>query len=323
MTIQETARIADPSVGPITPITQADLAWWLNETHELDWVFAVTYAESAPHEYICDRTAGMTPEDFVRACRVIRTFGVPKKYFKWTRIYLEDDAGWHYWDMEGADPTTCNLINRARSSHVYGAQNAPNTAAAQLTPYDGLATFWDAGLRATELERDAFRTLAADLGDFTRRRVLDVGCGTGLTLDLGITDAVRYTGVDRSQAMLNELVRKYPLVARVEPTTLADAIARRALGGTRFALVTALGGSASYLTEGEWGALSRLGEEAFLLSVYAEGEEPGTGDLTQAQLADARARLNTFANQHSGRVERVGRFDVIAVRPEPAFNLLR
>jgi len=311
--MQETARIADASVGPITPITQADLAWWLNKIHELDWVFAVTYAESAPHEYVCDRTAGMTPEDFVRACRVIRTFGVPKKYFKWTRIYLEDDAGWHYWDMEGADPTTCNLINRARSSHVYGAQNAPNTAALRRTPYDGFATFWDHGIGATEHERDAFGALAAELGDFTRRRVLDVGCGTGLTLDLGITDAVRYTGVDPSQPMLNELVRKYPLVARIEPATLANALAGRSFGGTRFALVTALGGSASYLAEGEWEALSRLGEQSFLLSVYAEGEEPVTADLTHAQLGAARACLRTLASERGGRIERVGRFDVALV----------
>lgn len=308
MTMQETARIAEPSVGHITPITEADLAWWLSKIRELDWVFAVRYAEGAPHEYISDRTAGMTPGDFVRACRVIRTFGVPKKFFKWTRTYLKDDAGWHYWDMEGANAEACGLINRARASHIYGVQNAPDTTSTTRTAYDGVATYWDTELGATEEEREGYRQLAAELGDFTRRRVLDVGCGTGPALDLGITEAVRYTGIDPSHAMLNEMVRKYPQVARIEPTTLSDALARQAFGGARFALVTALGGSASYLAADDWAGLVNHSETRWLLSAYAEGEEPVTRDLSDVQLTAARAYLREFAKEHRGRVERVGRF---------------
>lgn len=77
-------------------------------------------------------------------------------------------------------------------------------------------------------------------------RTLDIGCGTGPALDLGITDSVRYVGIDPSQAMLNELVRKYPLLAGVHPMTFGQALERRVLCGTRFDLVLALGGSASH-----------------------------------------------------------------------------
>ena len=38
--------------------------------------------------------------------------------------------------------------------------------------------------------------------------MLDIGCGTGRVLDLGLTTPDRYTGIDPSQAMLNALVRK-------------------------------------------------------------------------------------------------------------------
>lgn len=75
------------------PITENDLQWWIDLIPELDWAFAVTYAEGAPHEYICDRTPGITPDEFVRAARVIHAFGEPQKFYRRTRIYLVHD-GW-------------------------------------------------------------------------------------------------------------------------------------------------------------------------------------------------------------------------------------
>jgi len=33
-------------------ITRAGLNWWLDLEPELDWQFATTYADSAPHEYV-------------------------------------------------------------------------------------------------------------------------------------------------------------------------------------------------------------------------------------------------------------------------------
>ena len=59
----------------VLPITEKDLEWWQNKIVKLDWVFAVTYAEGTPHEYIAERTEGITKADFIRAARVIHTFG--------------------------------------------------------------------------------------------------------------------------------------------------------------------------------------------------------------------------------------------------------
>jgi len=64
----------------VISITQNDFNWWQEKILTLDWVFAVTYAEGAPHEYISDRTEDMTKADFERAARVIRTYGEPQKF---------------------------------------------------------------------------------------------------------------------------------------------------------------------------------------------------------------------------------------------------
>lgn len=296
-------------------VTTEDLAWWLERIHELDWVFAVTYAESAPHEYVtADRSPEFTREDCVRAARVIRTFGEPAKFFNTTRTYLTDADGWKYWDMAGDDVRISGIINRGRVEHVYGLQNAPRTKSETPTAYDSVATEWDRALGATEYERSRLRELVATLGTFTKRRVLDVGCGTGLALDLEITQSVRYVGIDPSQAMLNELVRKYPHPAMVHPMTFADAIRRRVLNATRFDLVVALGGSASYFDDSDLDAIVDHAAGPRLLSVYAEGHAPVVGDLDAARLSAARDRIAAYAAANGGTITRVGRFDVAILR---------
>lgn len=296
----------------IAPITEADLEWWHEKISTLDWVYAVTYAKSAPHEYIAERTEGMTKADFVRAARVIHTFGQPQKFYEWTRIYLVYD-GWKYWTMH-TDHRDVNLINRGLDHHVYGVQNAPRTLSATPTAYDSIATYWDAEFTLTPEESAGFLALANEVtGGYRRCRTLDIGAGTGIALDLELTDAFRLTAIDPSQPMLNDLVRKHPLVARVEPMTFTEARARRVLAATKFDLVLALGGSASYLTPDDWAALPQHAKGRYLLSVYAEGEAPVTVDLTPEQLSASRDALRAFTAERGGRVERVGRFDVAVI----------
>jgi SAM-dependent methyltransferase len=56
--------------------------------------------------------------------------------------------------------------------------------------------------------------------------VLDLGCGTGRVLDLGLATPARYAALDSSQAMLNMLVLKHPTVAAVYPMDVHDALER-------------------------------------------------------------------------------------------------
>ncbi|MGO3778023.1 MAG: methyltransferase [Canibacter sp.] len=296
----------------VLPITEKDLEWWQNKLVKLDWVFAVTYAEGAPHEYIAERTEGIAKADFVRAARVIHTFGEPQKFYKSTRIYLVHD-GWKYWTMD-REHDDVTLINRGRADHIYGPQNMPRTKSEFRSGYDAIATYWDRDFTASDEEQRGFTRLVDVATDGYRKcRTLDIGAGTGLTLDLGLTEAPRLTAIDPSQAMLNELVRKHPLVARVEPRTFADTLARRTLAGTQFDLVLALGGSASYLSHDDWESIMRHARGRLVLSAYAEGEAPVTADLTSQQLADANSRLRECADRHEGRIERVGRFDTVAI----------
>lgn len=110
-------------------------------------------------------------------------------------------------------------------------------------------------------------------------RTLDIGCGTGLPLDLSLAEPVRYVGIDPSTAMLNTLVAKYPHLAGVHPMTFADAIEVRVTCGTQFDTVLALGGSASYLTAGDIQQLLFKAKGSVLLMHYAPGEEPPTNDI--------------------------------------------
>jgi SAM-dependent methyltransferase len=281
---------------------------------KLDWVFAVTYAEGAPHEYVvAGRTSAFTAADCVRACRVIRTFGEPGKFFKDTRTYWVDDAGWKYWDMADGDVETSGLINRARVEHVYGVQNAPRTKSGTKSSYDPVATDWDRSHAGSDRERRLIAELIGRLGTFTKRRVLDIGCGTGLTLDLGITESVRYVGIDPSQAMLNELVRKHSPLAGIHPMSFTQAVASRVLGGTRFDLVLALGGSASYLSKADLTAIAKHAAGPIVLTAFADGHEPFVDDLSPARLADSREQIVAFSAAYDGTVTTAGRLSIAVI----------
>ncbi len=303
-------RTPTVALGDVAPITDVDLNWWIDKIHTLDWVFAVTYADGAPHEYVCDRTEGMDIDDFERASRVIQTFGEPQRFYKRTRTYLVHD-GWKYWTMDD-DHRKVTLVNRGRSHHNYGVQNAPKTRSAATTAYDPIATYWDECFSLSNEESKGFTALVdSATGGFRKCRTLDLGAGTGTALDLGLTDSFRLTAIDPSGPMLNVLVAKHPLVARVEAMTFRTAREHRVLGGTKFDLVLALGGAGSYLSKTEWDELPKHAKGRYVMSVFAEGEAPVTQDLSTDDLLQARSNVRSFASEHNGLIHRVGRFEVL------------
>lgn len=282
-------------------ITKTDLNWWRNVVVELDWTFATTYAEGAPHEYVIpDKTPGFSKEDCVRAARVIRTFGEPAKFYKATNIYLTLEDGWKYFPLDN-DVRETGIINRGRADHVYGAQNHPRTFSGIESAYDAYASHWDSDHGMTEDEKEATVDLVREVFGSKLWRTLDIGSGTGLPLDLGLAEPVRYVGIDPSTAMLNELVWKHKHLAGVHPMTYAEAERRRVLCGTQFDTVLALGGSASYLTPAEIDMIRGRAKRAVLLMHYAPGESPVTNDLPAAE--DSLATASALGDQR-----RIGRF---------------
>lgn len=207
-------------------LTKSDLEWWVEFAATREWTFAKTYAETAPHHYVVEgRTPGVTHEDMVRAARVIHTFGSPGKYYSLTKIYLVSPDGDFRWWTEDNHLTDTTLVNRATTELFYGIQNAPSTVTGIESPYDEVATTWDVDHPIGSGESDHVRqSLAGVRGKFPPH-VLDLGCGTGRVLDLGLASADRYAAVDSSQAMLNLLIRKHPKVAAVYPVDVRDALA--------------------------------------------------------------------------------------------------
>lgn len=206
-------------------ITQQDLDWWLEFAASREWTFAKTYAETAPHHYIVEgRTSGVTQEDMVRAARVIHTFGQPGKYYSLTKIYLLSPDGKYRWWTEDKHFTDTTLVNRATTGLFYGIQNAPSTVSGIESPYDAVATIWDVEHPIRSGESNRVKRLLADARGKYPPHVLDIGCGTGRVLDLGLASADRYAGVDSSQAMLNLLIRKHPAAAAIYPVDVRDAL---------------------------------------------------------------------------------------------------
>lgn len=209
-------------------ITRSDLEWWLARADELEWIFAKTYAETAPHHYVVEsRTPGMTHEDMVRAARVIHTFGRPGKYYSLTKIYLVSPDGKHRWWTEDQHFTDTTLVNRATTELDYGIQNQQSTVSGIDTPFDGIATYWDAQHPIADGAPERVKQLLAGVRGTYPPHVLDIGCGTGRVLDLGLVAPDRYAGLDSSQAMLNLLLRKHPRAAAVYPVDIRSALHTR------------------------------------------------------------------------------------------------
>ncbi len=206
-------------------ITRNDLDWWLTFAAAREWTFAKTYADSAPHHYVVEgRTDGVSHEDMVRASRVIHTFGSPGKYYSLTKIYLVSPDNGHRWWTESNDFSDTTLVNRATTGLFYGIQNALSTVSAIESNYDEVATAWDSQHPIAPGEVDRVKAILSGVRGKFPPHVLDIGCGTGRVLDLGVAVPACYAGVDSSQAMLNLLVRKYPKVAAVYPVDVREAL---------------------------------------------------------------------------------------------------
>ncbi|MGY2700779.1 hypothetical protein [Nocardioides sp. HB32] len=108
------------------PAAEADLRWWFDFAPTLQWTWAKTYAEFAPHWYVMPgRTKGFEVTDAWRVGRVVRTFGEPGKFWRRTQLYLytPDRARkfWMMWEVP-LNPEIHQLVNLATTERTYGPQ---------------------------------------------------------------------------------------------------------------------------------------------------------------------------------------------------------
>jgi hypothetical protein len=86
-----------------------------NFINKFQWIFAKTYADKAPHEYIVLDKIGLQHKDeFVKIAQFIREVGFKAMYYTREGYYYKLDEN-YYWTMDD-DLNDTNLINRAKFS---------------------------------------------------------------------------------------------------------------------------------------------------------------------------------------------------------------
>lgn len=283
-------------------VEQADLQWWLQLAPTLNWRFART--SDFPHSYIV-KGKDLSDNNFQQAVRVIRTFGQPSRFFQWTHLYLiNDNTKW--WTM-GAPVEETTIINTAMVEESFGQQDAPRTETGAFTVYDQIATEYDGLYTSPEdlAENLLVRSIIREHFGASAPDTLDVGCGTGLLLDLGVVSTRLYTGIDPSRGMLNQLVAKHPRVAEIRPGTAAEVLPEYVAKGRHFDLVCALFGAASYMTPDDWQMMLDLSRNLTVFMTLREGYLPSywQGEERQRMLVCAEARrlqMAELAEAHHG-----------------------
>lgn len=190
-----------------------------------EWIFAKTMPDN-PHWYTLRRKWNDDPL-FDQAVSLIRKCGYRKKFGKtwYTQININEHF---YWTMGAAIDKTI-LINRAKIDKDESAL------------YDDIAEQYDSWF----LDPESFAE-NAHVSRMLRQNltasgtILDVGCGTGLALDL-IDNNYLYTGIDPSQKMLAKLKRKFPLITQLQQSLWED------FTGHGFDNIISLFGSFSYV----------------------------------------------------------------------------
>lgn len=103
--------------------SRADLDWWWDLAHKVEWTWASTYSDSAPHWYlIVGRTRGMDRDDFVKVAKLIRIYGEPGRFYSRVGLYLFNAERTHkVWTMADNVEDT-EGINLAHTDRLYGPQ---------------------------------------------------------------------------------------------------------------------------------------------------------------------------------------------------------
>ena len=244
----------------------ADLAWISDYIAKTQWKQAKD--QRAPHSYTV-REWVEDDSDFVRFVELTRSFGVPEQFFGTTRAYLYID-GEKFWTM-GSPIDETIIINRGDGQGFYGRQTAPKVNPdLSESVYDRLAPNYDSRYD-TPVCRAEDQEVFGFLSRHNAGSVLDIGAGTGLALEHLTVAKDDYLGLDPSQGMMNEFLRKNQGYS-FRHTTFDDFHLP-----TVFDLVISLYGSPSYIDPSNYARLRDQGSKYFLM-FYKEGYWPDYDD---------------------------------------------
>ena len=75
------------------------------------WIFAKTYANKAPHEYVVRGRINGTEEEFMEAVNYIQKYGIVMLYWNHPNKYIFLD-GRQYWVMRNNEDDPTTILNR-------------------------------------------------------------------------------------------------------------------------------------------------------------------------------------------------------------------
>ncbi len=76
-----------------------------------NWIFAKTYANKAPHEYIVRDNINGSDEEFMNMVNYIQENGITMYFWNYPNKYIFID-GFQYWVMKDSDDDPTIVINR-------------------------------------------------------------------------------------------------------------------------------------------------------------------------------------------------------------------
>ena len=252
-------------------ISEDQIDWFRDYIGECFWKPS---KQKATHSYTVREWRPRADGDFVKAVETIRTYGHPENFFSKIYIYLHVD-GYKYWTMGDLIDNTI-IINRAPSNNFYGQQNAPVVNRTyDETIYDRLAPQYDKRY-SDPLYLLENTELFEKLHPYLKGHILDIGCGTGLFLDYITWPRGYYIGVDPSQGMMNEFLRKHPYQTFIQMPFQEYADNYKQL--FPYDVAISLFGAASYIQDTYYEELIKSGIKYFFM-FYKENYLPDYYEL--------------------------------------------
>lgn len=283
---------------------------WMDMHDKIRWTFARTMP-GTPHSYMV-KGKNVSEEVYWLAYQVRRTWGVPGKFYSRTQLYLthRDNPDIRYWSLDVV-PEGSELINMADDGKSYGVQDAPVTWNDRFAEYDEISCWWDWQYRdLTELDKANLWRLVHNYVGVPKPSMIDVGAGTGASIESQAAASTQTLAIDPSQGMLNDLVVKFPEIKEVYPGTFAEWMDQADPKTQSRDVVVASTGSGSYLSPEEIAGTTEFAKRLTVLSFY--GEVPSHRRHLPATHEDALHAARSLPNAQE--VKARGGYTYVAVR---------